>query len=362
MSLKVCMIAPLPPPYGGISNWAVLVLRFIKSRGDFAIKTIDIAPRWRTIDDLSVWKRVISGGLKLIFDYSKYLYVLLGRPDVVHLTTSGRLAVLRDVAVLATARIFRISTVYHIRIGRIPDIVMKQTVEWKILYRAIMMASAVIALDNETAAVIRRCCSGITVRQIPNGIDVKKLPISSSSKIRTVIYLGWVIPTKGIEELCQAWSQLSLTGWRCIVVGPGSEIYRQELRNRFHLKNLTFISEKSHEDAMRLLAASDVLVLPSYTEGFPNVIIEAMAMGKAIVATSVGAIPEMLADGCGMLVPPQDVGSFAAALSRVCIDEHLRASIGSRAKEKAYHEYAIDKVLDQLTTLWNELSGDKSKK
>ena len=67
-----------------------------------------------------------------------------------------------------------------------------------------------------------------------------------------------------------------------------------------------------------LLSASDVFVLPSYTEGFPNVIIEAMAMGKPIIATSVGAIPEMLDEGCGVVVPPKDADSLQKALQKVC--------------------------------------------
>ncbi len=349
-------MAPIPPPSGGIAHWTVLVINIIQKRNDVSLNILNIATRWREVDDLAIWKRVIGGGGQLLRDYIRFLSILLKRPDVVHLTTSGHLAVVRDIAILATTRLLRIPTIYHIHFGRIPEIALKNNIVWKIFYRNFRMASTVIAIDPITLAIIKQYCPGVMVKQIPNCIDLTILPTTSSSYIKTVIYLGWVIPTKGVAELCQAWSQLSLTGWRCLVVGPGSEVYRQELRDRFHANNLEFIPEQTHDDAMRLLAASDVLVLPSHSEGFPNVIIEAMALGKAIVATSVGAIAEMLSGGCGAVVPPHDVPALRTALCQVCSDAVLREVMGKSAQHKAYTEYSMDRVMEQLMEVWCEVS------
>ncbi len=353
---RICLVAPLPPPYGGIANWTVLVLRFIRKRNDFTLNILNIATRWRDVDDLNIWKRVIGGGVQLIRDFILFLSMLSNRPNVIHLTTSGQLAAVRDIFILATAKFLGIPTVYHIRFGRVPDIALNNTMEWKILIRPILMASVVIAIDPATFSAITQLCPKVIVKRIPNGIDLSILPEPSFLEVKTVIYLGWVIPTKGVAELCQAWSQLSLPGWRCLVVGPGSELYRQELRDHFHPSNLEFIVEQSHEDAMRLLAASDVLVLPSYSEGFPNVILEAMALGKPIIATRVGAIPEMLANDCGIVVPHKDVVSLSSALSMVCSDAVLRHLMGQRAQHKAYTEYSMDKVMEQLMSVWREVS------
>ena len=78
-------------------------------------------------------------------------------------------------------------------------------------------------------------------------------------------------------------------------------------------------------------------------------------MGKAIIATSVGAIPEILADECGLLVPPKDTVALCAALRQVLSNADLRAAMGARAQKKACTEYTMDKVFEQLVSLWREV-------
>jgi glycosyltransferase involved in cell wall biosynthesis len=93
-------------------------------------------------------------------------------------------------------------------------------------------------------------------------------------------------------------------------------------------------------------------VLPSYSEGFPNVVLEAMTLGKAIVATSVGAVPEMLSDGCGVLVPPGNIEELDRALSRVVGEAELRATLGRRARARALARFSIDAVFPQYRAVW----------
>jgi glycosyltransferase involved in cell wall biosynthesis len=358
--LRICLVAPLPPPYGGIGNWTLLVRHFAQVRSDVSLHIVDTSPRWRAIDDLGVWKRVAGGGLQLLRDYARFLHLLWRRPDVIHLTTSGEFATVRDIAILATAWLVGIPTVYHIRFGRIPQIALNNTLEWRILARAMRMARAVVAIDPATAATIEQRFPQVRTLRVPNGIDLTQLPPGGNpSALRTVLFLGWVIPTKGITELVQAWSESKMEGWRCVIAGPGSEKYREELRQHFQPEHLVFFPEQSHDDAMRLMAASDVFVLPSHTEGFPNVIIEAMAMGKPIIATGVGAIPEMLSGECGVVVPPNNVESLGKALRQVCSNESLRETIGTRAQLKARTEYAMDQVMELLMSVWREVAGKR---
>lgn len=359
--LQVCLVSPLPPPYGGIANGTVLVRRYAQSRADVNLDIVDIALHWRAIDDLALWKRALGGGAQLVRDYMRFLRVMRTRPDVVHLNTSGQLAIVRDIAILATARRLRIPSVYHLDFGRVPLIASRNTREWRMLTRAIRLAHVVIAIDAATAATIEKQFPHVRTLRIPNGIDLNELPPSGPpSTVRTVLFLGWVIPTKGMAELVQAWAELKMDGWRCLVVGPGSELYREELLQHFQPEHLEFLPEQSHDDAMRLMAASDVFVLPSHTEGFPNVVIEAMAMGKPTIATGVGAIPEMLSGECGVVVPPQDVAALRAALQRVLSDAHLRETMGARAQAKAREEYDMDKVFERLMDVWRNAGGSSA--
>lgn len=105
------------------------------------------------------------------------------------------------------------------------------------------------------------------------------------------------------------------------------------------------------------MAACDVFVLPSHTEGFPNVVVEAMALGRAVVATDVGAVADMLADGCGAVVPPRRPADLAGALDAVMRDEALRRATGERARAKALGEYRIDEVVAAVVRLWRSVAS-----
>lgn len=356
--LQVCLVAPVPPPYGGIGHWTELVRRYAQSRTDVNVRIVDTAPRWRAIDDLAMWKRSLGSGLQLVRDYARFLRELWARPDVVHLTTSGQLAVVRDLVILATARRMRIPSVYHLHTGRVPLIASQNNMEWRLLARAIRLAHVVIAIDPVTTTRIEQRFPDVRSLRIPNGFDPSELPPRGTpSGLRTVLFLGWVIPTKGIAELVQAWAELKMEGWRCMVVGPGSEQYKEELLERFQPEHLEFLPEQSHGDAMLLMSASDVFVLPSHTEGFPNVIIEAMATGKAIIAASVGAIPEMLSGECGVMVPPKNAEALRSALLGVLSDAHLRETMGARAQRKARAEYAMGTVFEGLVDAWEKTAS-----
>lgn len=360
-ALEICLVAPLPPPYGGIAHWAQMLLRYAESRPDVRFHVVDIAPRWRTIHDLAVWKRVVGGGVQLLRDVTRFTWTLVRRrPHVVHLTTSGQLALVRDIVFGAIARLFRVPVTYHLRFGRVPEIAAAGTREWRLLRRAMAEATWVIPIDSATEAAIRAHAPDVPVERIPNCIDPSELPPPPPARPspRTAMYLGWVVPTKGISELADAWARLAPAGWRLVAAGPCEPGYREELTQR-GVPGLELPGELLHDEAMRQLAAADVFVLPSYTEGFPNVVLEAMALGKAIVATSVGAIPEMLAGGAGITVEPRDVEALTTALGQVIDDDKLREELGGRARERVLSEYSIRAVFARYSGIWSGRAGEK---
>jgi glycosyltransferase involved in cell wall biosynthesis len=354
--LRVCLVSPLPPPYGGIGHWTLMMLRHARARSDVSIDVIDISPRWRDFHDLGTWKRVLGGGVQLCRDLARLTATLVTRrPDVAHITTPGRLAPVRDVAMIALAKAFRSRAVYHLRFGRVPEIADRGTREWQLIRTAIAMADVVVPIDVATERALRAHVPSAQVVRVPNFLDPAEMPASGpvpAAEDRFVMFLGWLQPSKGLDELLAAWNLVNPTGWRLVVAGPGQESYRRELLERHRPANVEFVGELSHEEAMRTLAAASAFIFPSRTEGFPNVVLEAMVLGKPIVASDVGAIPEMLADGCGLVVPARDVDQLAGALRRVLDDEHLRTEMGIRARRRALTEYSIAAVFEQYLTIW----------
>lgn len=354
-TLHVQLVAPLPPPYGGIAHWTQMLLRHAVRCPGVRLHVVDTAPRWRTIHDVRLWKRAVGGSIQLVRDLARVARALLRKPDAIHLTTSGQLAVVRDLCIASIARIFRVALVYHIRFGRIPAIAEADTREWKVLRAVIRSATVVVPIDEATESTIRAHEPRANVERIPNCVDPQELPVppAPGDRAPTVVYLGWVIPTKGIAELVHAWSTIDTRGWRLLLAGPADDEYRRQLAGASPPPNLEFTGELPHADAMQAVARADVIVLPSYTEGFPNVILEAMTLGRAIVATDVGAIPEMLRDGRGVLVPPRDAAALASALARVMADGELRRELGARARAHAHAVYSIDAVFKRYVKLWS---------
>jgi glycosyltransferase involved in cell wall biosynthesis len=106
-----------------------------------------------------------------------------------------------------------------------------------------------------------------------------------------------------------------------------------------------------------LLAGADIFVLPSLWEGMPNALLEAMAAGLPSVATAVGAVPEMVADGReAILVPPGDAGALARALAELAGSPARRHEMGARARRRLEETYRIEATVEQTERLYDELA------
>ena len=358
--MKIAMVAPVPPPYGGIGNWVLLLDDYIKENPEITFSHVDTAPRARALDGRTLWDRVVVQGFAM-FKHKRELVRLIKKEkvDVVHMTTSGQLALIRDNLMLKAARKKHVPTVYHIHFGRIPEIAEENTREWKILKKNLALATRVIAIDMKTFHTIKKHAPKANVEYIPNPFDTKKLPTTVTEQTRKeVVFVGWVIKTKGIEELLAAWKELTPTHpeWRLRIIGPYADDYFAKLKEQGIPEGVIFTGEQPHDSVMQLVSEGEIFTLPSYTEGFPNAVLEAMAIGKPIVATDVGAIPEML-DGCGIVIPSRDASPLKDALERLMSNEALRAELGEKAKAKLLDTYTIEKVFALYQKLWEEVTA-----
>lgn len=357
MTLSVCLVSPLPPPYGGIAHWGDLITSYAKTQPGVELTVVDIAPRWRSIHDSGLLGRAIGGGLQMLRDVSRLLFALFDKkPGVIHLTTAGQLAVVRDMVVTFLARCFKIPFVYHIRFGRIPDISVRNTLEWRIMSFVACHAFVVVAIDEATGTALRKAVPTASVVVVPNCVDFSRLPVVQDrhGDLKTVLFVGWVIPAKGIVELLTAWDAIKPSGWTLKIVGPGKSEYITSLVQRFGENGVKFLGELPHMATMKAMAECDMFVLPSYTEGFPNAVVEAMAHGRAIIATDVCAIPQMLDGDCGVVIKPQDIEGLAAALRHLIKDQNLRVAMGERARSRALATFSIESVFATYVSVWRQ--------
>ncbi|GAA3735717.1 hypothetical protein GCM10022225_18050 [Plantactinospora mayteni] len=361
--VRVCVVGPLPPPMGGIARGMHMIRRQALRHPGVELEVIDIAVRWRAVHDFSLVKRAIDGARQLTAGAWALLRTVAGgKTDVVHVKTSGGLGVVRDLVLLIIARSARLPVVYQLHFGRVPQIAEANSLEWRLMTRVIRRAKVVV-LDRHTEAAIARHLPGARVGRMPNGVDLAELPMPRPDRggPRTALFVGWVLRPKGIEDLLAAWIEVGSPEWRLLVVGPCDEAYLRSLRRTFGaLDSVSFLGEQPHSRAWELMAECDLFVLPSHTEGFPNVVVEAMALGRAIVSTDVGAVAEMLADDCGVVVPPARPALLAPALATLMNDPARRRELGDHARAKATREYSLDRVFDRHVALWHEVVSASS--
>jgi len=355
---KVLLITPFPPPMGGISNWSKLVYEYINNNEqDVEVKYINTAPKKRSTEGRTFLNRVFNGFFSM-FKTAKLLKRELKsfKPDVVHINTSGSLALFRDNKVLKILKRKKVKSVLHLHFGRTSSLLEKNSLESKLIRKAFKYADKILAMDFITYNSLLKdyndkalqCPNPFNSVNMPNAIELNK-----NNLTKRITYLGWVVKTKGIEELIAAWNIIykKYPIWKLQIVGPYKSDYFYYLNDSMCLEGIEFLGEKPHNEAMGIVNKSDIFTLPSYTEGFPNVILEAMYLGKAIVATDVGAIPEMLGNNCGIVVKSQSVDELIEAFEKLINNYDLLCELGRNARQKC-SIYSIQNVMEQYKNIW----------
>lgn len=196
---------------------------------------------------------------------------------------------------------------------------------------------------------------------VPPGLEVKKFWVGDSRSIKdefdlknkiVVTFVGRLIGVKGVEIFIRALKDLR-EDYKALIVGDGPETKKlQNMMEEHGLRDkVTFTGWRS--DIPAILAASDIFVLPSYSEGLPIALLEAMAAGKACVVTDIG-LPVNSGENA-LVVPAGDPESLARAVETLLIDEKLREKLGRNAREEVKREYSWEKAVEGYMRIFNQL-------
>jgi glycosyltransferase involved in cell wall biosynthesis len=188
------------------------------------------------------------------------------------------------------------------------------------------------------------------LRVVPNGIE---LPLRPALPGTHVLALGRLIPSKGVDVVIEAVSRLPDA--RLVVAGDGPARPALEALARRRGAGVEFSGHVARERLPEIFARARCLVLAARAgEGFPNVLLEAMASGVPVIATPVAGVSDLVRDGAnGLLVPPGDVGALRGAMERLLGDEALRARLSAAGRETAAG-YAWDRVVPRLEAALRE--------
>ena len=195
------------------------------------------------------------------------------------------------------------------------------------------------------------------IRAIPNGCDAAlfrpgdrqaaRAALGLAQDAEVVLYVGRLVPEKGLRELVHATRRLLATRPRARVVLVGDGPLYAELAATLAAEPalpLQLAGSQAPAEVARWMVASDLVTLPSYSEGHPNVLVEALACGRPVVATPVGGIPEVVDAASGLLVPARDADALADALAEALAQDWDEAALARRFS-RDWEQVARDTLL-----------------
>jgi glycosyltransferase involved in cell wall biosynthesis len=195
-----------------------------------------------------------------------------------------------------------------------------------------------------------------------SGVDLRQYVFAPEpTGVPVVTFAGRLLKDKGVLEFVEAAREIRRRGvevhfW---LAGATDAESRSSISPEYlrHLTNEGIITVLGHRsDVPKLLSASNIIVLPSYREGFPKVLIEAAACGRAIVTTDVPGCRDAVHDGdTGVIVPPRDVSALASAIKGLIEDPARRSRMGVNGRSMAEREFSIDRVVDMHLKIYREL-------
>jgi glycosyltransferase involved in cell wall biosynthesis len=214
----------------------------------------------------------------------------------------------------------------------------------RFIYRR--MASVLLVSEDLSRQIVASGVSARRLHVVTNGVDERFHPEDATASRAELglpatgviaLFVGLLVPVKGLDFLLDALQQLTDLPLTCFMVGDGP--LRGHLDGRVRDGGLQghvhFVGRRSAMEIPRWMTAADLLVLPSLSEGRPNVVLEAQACALPVIATAVGGTPELVEDGVhGLLVAPGDETALADALRRLVTDGALRKRLGRAGRER----------------------------
>jgi glycosyltransferase involved in cell wall biosynthesis len=290
-----------------------------------------------------------------------------GRFDVIH--AHGQDASVLALAARAVSRVPLVITHHGLEE---PSATWRQRARARLSLVAARQADAVIAVSAATADWLAGAARipGDRLHVIPNGVDLERFNQADFGARRTDIRraLGFrpdqqlvLMPAalregKGHSVLLDSLPALRarVPSARVLLVGGGELEVSLRLRARQHSNGVVFLGPR--QDMPELLAACDLVVLPSWAEALPTVLIEAAAAGRPVVASRVGGATEVVEDGrTGFLVPSGNVAALVEAMTSLLTDRERARTFGETARRLAYERFTLDLQIQRTLSLWSEV-------
>jgi len=304
---------------------------------------------------------------KIFFFLTAFIKIMtnIASYNIVHLHTASGLSFLRLYPILVLAKGFRKKVVFHIHGGRFDYFYDQIAPSWgkAMIRHAFSSSDRIVVLTDEWSRKLSHICNSEKITILPNTrpINISNEGVGKAlvSKPRTLLFMGELCERKGVYDIINGMKQLETEKAQIEVLlcGQGEqneiETYIKKLNLEGTIKLLGWVSGQKKEE---LLQKAYLFLLPSFIEGLPISILEAMASATPIIATDVGGIPELIKDGYnGYLIPVKSPEQLAIRTDQLLNDENLWMKMAENALSTIKSEFSMQHAEQKLIDLYRSI-------
>jgi glycosyltransferase involved in cell wall biosynthesis len=289
-----------------------------------------------------------------------------GKLAGVHVNMAERLDFVRESIVLLACKLLGIPTVLHLHAAQLHHSYRRfpAPLQWLVRFIFSLPRSCVV-LGKESAGFVTRelRVPADRVEIVINGVPAPTVPrrAAQPGAVPRVLFVGNLSERKGVSDLLQALArpELAKLPFQLTLAGGGDVAGYQAQAERLRVADkVSFHGWATQQQLAQLLADTDVLVLPSYDEGLPLAILEALANGVAVVCTPVGEIPHVLSHcHSACFVEPGDPGSIARGLAMVLKDGELRGRLEQAGRTMYQAQFSLVRFAGSIARIHQRTFG-----
>jgi len=365
------MLGPFPPVIGGVVTSIQYLMNSPLGEHYLFIPVSTMSRKHGSMDydrELPVCKAA-----RVVKDLFHLMAVVLAEsPALIHINTSLETgAFQRDALYLLFCKLMGRKVLLHIHGGRLDTFLAGWgRMSAGAILAMLRMADAIVVLSEIQKKPFHDHGLDDRIHVMPNMIaagrytPADRLRTDQTASFHVVFTASHFVREKGIYELIEAAEKITDRdcGMHFILIGGGEEI--KAVRDRIHATGLsghfTLTGFISRSAIRRILTESDLFVLPSYSEGFPYVILEAMACALPVIGTPVGAVPEIIREGeNGYLVPAQNAGVLSERMDFLYRHRKTGKKMGQNNRRKIENQYQPAVVAQKYIQLYRTIIGDQ---
>lgn len=352
--LKILITAPSLDERENISGISTLVRRIIE-KSNFNFLHLPIGRKdSQNINFLWIWKQIF---LPIRF----FQQIFANKINIVHINTAfATLSIIRDFVLVFMAKFGGYSVLLHVHGGRFLTEEFNSGMLRYIAGEMLHTADKILVLSEYERRKLLSYWKNLKVEVLANAVDVDNvIEAEQRNDPKNVIFFGRIHESKGLKEIIESCRILKKENFdfrfKCYGKGPQENYLRKEMREVLG-DSFSYEGIVAGDAKQKALAEADVFILPSYFEGLPISMLEAMAAKCVVVASNVGSIKKVIEDGeNGFLVEPHNVEQIVQTLKLLLAEDEDFTDVKNNARQTIVEKFSIQDYVGKLEKIYEEI-------